>query len=108
MKANIDAKSRRIAREEYEKMREKYFRELAPDITAQNIAFMLWTMHTRFGWGAKRIRRLIEAFHDTEDLMENPSRLHHRFSPLECEEILKEKYGVDIRKEFPPKVEVKP
>ena len=89
-------------------MREEIFREVAPDITAQNIAFMLWTMYTRFGWGEKRIRRLIEAFHDTEDLMENPSRLHHRFSPLECEEILKEKFGIDVRAEFPPKVEVKP
>ena len=65
-------------------------------------------MNTSCGWGEKRLKAFVEALHDTDELQSNPSPLHRRFSGLECEEIIKDKFGVDIRKEFPPKVEVKP
>lgn len=91
------------ASEEY---REMVFREVAPDISVQAYACVIWTLKTRFGWGEKRIKQLVEALHDTDELMENPSRLHHRFDPLDCEREIKEKFGVDLRKEFPVRVEV--
>lgn len=99
---------RKAVAEEFDAQYYELYCKAAADICAQNTATFLWTMMTRFGYGEKRLRQLVEALHDTEDLMENPSRMHHRFSPLECEEILKEKFGIDVREEFPPKVEAKP
>lgn len=83
---------------------QKHAEMLIPQVTAT----FLWTMATRYGWGEKRLRQLAEAIHDTEYLMENPSRLHHRFDPFDCEKEIKEKYGIDLRKELPPQVEIKP
>ena len=87
---------------------EEIFRKAANDVFIQNLAVMLWTMETRFGWKGKRLRDLTDALHDTDDMMCNPSKIHHRFSPLDCEKHLKEKYGIDLRSEFKVKVEVKP
>ncbi|MBR1750903.1 MAG: hypothetical protein IJ740_08495 [Ruminococcus sp.] len=107
MNAHVDRKARQIAREEYEKIREEIFRDCAADIVAQCLANVLWTMNTSFGWGEKRLRALVEALHETDELQCCPSALHHRFSGLDCEEKIKESFGIDIRREFPAKVEVK-
>jgi len=40
-------------------------------------------------------------------LMNCPSPMHHRFNSLDCEKMLKDKYGIDIRAEFPIVVEDK-
>lgn len=87
---------------------EKTFRECADDITAQCLATVFWTLAINNGWGAGRLRKLADALHDTQDLMNNPSPLHHKFSPLECEQIIKDKYKIDIRAEFKAQVETKP
>lgn len=100
------------ARREVEREAEEHYAEIfckcAADLTAQITATIIWTLMKNEGWGEVRIRRLIEHIHDTEYLMDNPSRLHHRFSPLECETEIKERFGIDLREEFPVKVEVKP
>ena len=98
---------REVSREVVNK-KEEIFREAVDDIYVQLIASVFWTMHTRFGWGKKRLGYLLEALKDTRELMDNPSPLHHRFGPIECEEIIKDKYGIDLAKELPPQVEVKP
>ena len=86
---------------------EKTFRRCADDITQQCLITVFWTLATNYGWGAGRLRKLADALHDTQDLMNNPSPLHHKFSPLELEQIIKEKYKIDIRAEFKAQVEVK-
>ena len=92
MQAEIDRQKEKIFTEVYEKA--------TAEITAQILATVFWTMSVEFGWGEKRLRALADALHDTEHLMINPSRLHHRFCGLDCEEYLKSKYGIDLRKEF--------
>lgn len=112
MRANIKPapprKVREVVAEEFDKQYYELYCNAAADISAQAYACVMWTLKTRFGWGEKRIKQLVEALHDTDELMEHPSRLHHRFDPLDCEREIKEKFGVDLRKEFPPRVEVKP
>lgn len=98
----------RACREDDAEYREQVFREVVADIAAQTTANIIWTLWKMEGYGEKRIKRLIEHLHDMDELMEHPSRLHHRFDPLDCEREIKEKFGVDLHKEFPPKVEVKP
>lgn len=103
-----ETEARREAARETEEQYEQIFRKCAADLTAQITATIIWTLMKNEGWGETRVKRLIEQIHDTEDLMDNPSRLHHKFSPLDCEQEIKEKFGVDLRQEFPAKVEVKP
>lgn len=106
MRAHTDRRSREIAREEYDKIKEEIFRSCADDIMSQTLANVLWTLSTAYGWKRKRLRKFVEWLHDTHDLQMHPSKMHHRFSALNCEKELKEKYGIDIRKEFPAVVEV--
>jgi hypothetical protein len=100
------AEIRRAVEEEMDRQYEALYRRMAADLNAQNLGVVYWTLAKSFGWGEKRLKALTEALHDTDDLMEHPSRLHHRFSPLDCEKEIKERFGIDLRAEFPIRVEV--
>ena len=100
---------RQIKREvaaEMERQHKQLFVQAAEELIPQAMAVVLWTMAVNYGWKKKRLRKLVEALKETDYLMENPSRLNHRFSPLDCEREVKEKYGIDFRKEFPIRVEI--
>lgn len=99
---------KKAARQEYEEVREEIFKECADDIMAQALCTVFYTLMTAYGWRKQRLRNFADALHATNDLMCNPSRLHHRFSPLDIEQMLKDKYRLDIRKEFQANVEIKP
>ena len=83
------------------------FKRHAEQIIPQAFAMFFWTMALNYGWKKKRLRKLLDDLHETDRLMRNPSRLHHRFDPLDCEREIKEKYGIDLRKEIPIQVEIK-
>ena len=95
--------ARRIYYADYEKI----YRECADDIMQQCLITVFWTLTTNCGWGAGRLRKFADALHDVQDLMNNPSPLHHKFSALELEQIIKEKYNIDVRAEFKAQVETK-
>ena len=97
---------KRLTRKEFEEYRYEVYVQAANDLIPQCMATFLWTMVKYHGWGEKRLRKLVDDWHDVDSLMENPSRLHSRFSPLDCEKEIKERFGIDIRAEFPIKVEV--
>ena len=88
--------------------RVQIFTECANDITAQLLGTVFWTLATNLNWGAGRLRKFADLLHETKDLMDNPSLLHHKFSGLECLQIIKEKYGIDLAAEFSAEIEVKP
>jgi hypothetical protein len=90
---------------EFKKITEQVYAEVSADIVSQFAAVVLWTMATRYGWGKKRLTELVDALKDTSDMMSNPSRLHHRFSPVECISTLKDKYGIDVKEVFKPEVQ---
>lgn len=99
---------RRVARQEYEEVREEIFKECADDIMAQALCTVFYTLVTAYGWRKQRLRNFADALHSTNDLMCNSSRLHHRFSPLDIEQTLKDKYSLDLRREFKADIEIKP
>ena len=90
-----------------ESERERIFREVADDILQQAFAAVYWTLLINDDWDATQLQKLTEDLHETQYLMNNPSPLHRRFSPLECMEIIKEKCNIDIRAEFKAQVEIK-
>ena len=111
MKAALSINTRKaIEREvakELERQRAVVYRQAAEDLMPQALAFFLWTLQLNYGWGEKRLRKLVDDLHETDHLMNSPSPMHHRFTSLDCEEMLKDKYGIDIRAEFPIVVEDK-
>lgn len=105
--AKVNTKQKAVYMQIRKEVREEVYTECANDIMIQCLSTVFWTLATNCGYGAGRLKKLAEMLHDTKDLMDNPSRLHHKFSGLECEQIIKEKYGVDLRAEFTAEVEVK-
>ena len=103
----VNTKQKAVYMQIREEVREEVYKECANDIMIQCLSTVFWTLATNCGYGAGRLRKLAEQLHDTKELMDNPSRLHHKFSGLECEQIIKEKYGVDLRAEFTAEIEVK-
>lgn len=101
------AQIRREVAKEVDRQRAEIFREAAADLIPQAMAVFLWTMAINYGWGKKRLLKLVENLHETDYLMENPSILHHRFDPLDLEKVVKEKYCIDVRAEFPVRIEQK-
>lgn len=98
---------RQIKREvaaEMERQHKQLFIKTAEELIPQAMAVFLWTMAVNYGWKKKRLRKLVDNLKETDYLMDNPSRLHHRFSPLDCEQEIKEKYGIDLRTELPIRV----
>ena len=45
--------------DDYDALRELIFREVAPDITAQTTANIIWTLWKMESYGEKRIKRLM-------------------------------------------------
>lgn len=95
--------NRAVARE-MERLEPEYFQKHAAELIPQYMAMVLWTI--QLNKGEEAMREFIEDFHETDYLMDNPSKLHHRFDPTDCDKELKEKYGIDVRKEFPIRTEV--
>lgn len=90
-----------------EDIRFEVYQEAVQDITAQTLATVLVTLEQCYGWKGERLRKFVECIHDTEDLMVKPSPLHHRFTHLDNLKHIKDKYNIDLRKEFPAHAERK-
>lgn len=84
-----------------EDIRFEVYSEAVQDITAQTLATVMVTLEQWYGWKEERLKKFVEHIHDTEDLMVKPSPLHHRFTHLDNLKHIKEKYNIDLRKEFP-------
>lgn len=111
MKAALSINTRKAIEievaKELERQRAVVYRQAAEDLMPQALAFFLWTLQLNYGWGEKRLRKLVDDLHETDHLMNCPSPMHHRFNTLDCEKMLKDKYGIDVRAEFPIVVEDK-
>lgn len=88
-------------------IRLEIYKSAVQDITVQTLATVLKTLETCYGWKEQRLKQFIQHLHDTEDLMVNPSPLHHRFTHLDNERYIKETYNINLEKEFPAHVEIK-
>lgn len=100
------AEFQKAVADEIAKQEPEIFKKHAEMLIPQVYAMVLYTLATCEGYGEKRLKRFCEHIHDIDELMENPSRLHHRFDPTDLIDVVKEKYGIDVVKEFPVRVEV--
>ena len=96
------AGGRRVSKTQVKKEVEKKYKEIfdlaVDEVTYQIYAVMLTTLDKSYGWREKRLRRFINEIEAIVKLMvSNSTRCG--LDAYKCEEYLKSKYGIDLRKE---------
>jgi len=96
------AGGRKVSKSQVKKEVEKKYKEIfdlaIDEVTYQIYAVMLTTLDKSYGFRGKRLRKFISEVEDMTRLMvDNPMR--GEFDAYKCEEYLKNKYGIDLRKE---------
>ena len=99
MKAGGNKKiSKASVNKEVEKKYKEIFDLAVDEVTYQIYAVMLTTLDKTYGFRKKRLRKFIKEVEAMSRLMvDNPMR--GEFDAYKCEEYLKNKYGIDLRKE---------
>lgn len=82
----------------YNECIDKVYAEVRRDVAAQIMAVCCCELHTEFGFGKKRLKRFHRGICDLLRLMES-GVMNKNFSPVECIELLKNKYGIDLDKD---------
>lgn len=98
---------KQLVAEEFEKRHIELYKESVADISVQMLANVLVALEQYYGWKKKRLQEFVTALHATEDSMVTPSPLHKTYTTLDNEKHIKDKFGIDLRAEFPADVEIK-
>ena len=87
---------------------ERVFRDCAQDVMTQTLGCVFWTMAVQFGWRKRRLRKLVDALHDTDLMMCKKNPLTGKcISPVELAKQVRDDYGIDLAKEFPVKIDLR-
>lgn len=85
--------------EEWEERKDAIYEEVKRDVSSQILAVFFTALNKDFGFGKKRLLRVKESVECYFTLMQQGSILGDSFSPLECIEYIKDKFGIDFDKE---------
>lgn len=103
MKANYvtlsESAIRRKIEEVYQKKKDQVYENVMKDVLPQFMAVCLCELSREFGFGEKRLRRFLDGIIAEFEVM-NAGVLENKYSPLDCLKYLKEKYEIDVDKEF--------
>ena len=102
MKARIVTSEKAIrqkVQEEYQKYKDEVYRQVLEDVIPQVLGVVLLTLNSHFGFGEKRLRRVIAGMKAYFKLMDGVEILNRKLTPLDCLEYLKDKYGIDLDEE---------
>lgn len=100
------AELKKMVAEEFEKRHIELYEESAADITVQLLSNVLVALEQYYGWKKKRLQEFVTALHITEDSMVTPSPLHRTYTTLDNEKHIKDRFGIDLRAEFPASVDI--
>lgn len=103
MKARVITNVKEIREEVNRQMTEKKFelmQEIASELAVQVLANVLVTLEKSYGFKQKRLQGFVDNLKSMCDLMSNPLPITHRFDVDDNIDDLKEKYGIDLKKEF--------
>lgn len=96
------AGGRKVSKSQVKKEVERKYKEIfdlaIDEVTYQIYAVMLTTLDKSYGWREKRLRKLIKEMECIVKMMVSKP-LDDKFDAYQCEEYLKNKYGIDLRKE---------
>lgn len=96
------AGGKRVSKTQVKKEVEKKYKEIfdlaVDEVTYQIYAVMLTTLDKTYGFRKKRLRKFIKEVEVIVKLMVSNST-RYGLDAYQCEEYLKNKYGIDLRKE---------
>lgn len=85
---------------EWESKQNEFFELCKKDISAQILAVCMLTLKTRFGFGKKRMNDFYIDVADTFDVMQKGLIFGKSFSTVDCIEMIKKDYGIDLDRGF--------
>lgn len=81
---------------EWESKQNEFFELCKKDISAQILAVCMMTLKTRFSFGKKRMNDFYTDVMDIFDTMEKGLIFGKSFSTVDCIEMIKKDYGIDL------------
>ena len=85
---------------EWESKQDEFFEKCKNDISAQVMALCMLSLKTRFGFGKKRMRDFYEDVKCINDVMDKNIIFNKSFSPVDCIQMVKDLYGIDLDEDF--------
>lgn len=82
---------------EIDQYRDAAYDAVEKDCTYQALAVAMTVLHRKYGFGAKRLRDLKNAIEDEYIFMQD-GVLGRGYTPRDCQEMLREKFGIDFEK----------
>ena len=108
MKANYGVMSksaaRQIAKEEVSRMYEQVYAECAADVMQQTLANVLLCLERDYGWRSKRLREFVSNLQGWCDIMQTDTPITKSWTTNDNIDYFKNKYSIDLRKEFEAEV----
>ena len=77
------------------------YEEVKKDVASQIMAVCCMELNKEFGYGKKRLNRFYEGVNDLFKLMATDGILGKEFTPINCIEVLRDKYGIDLDEKRP-------
>ena len=72
------------------------YEEVKKDVASQIMAVCCMELNKEFGYGKKRLNRFYEGVNDLFKLMATDGIFGKEFTPINCIETLRDKYGIDL------------
>ena len=77
------------------------YEEVKKDVASQIMAVCCMELNKEFGFGKVRLNRFYEGVNDLLKLMATDGILGKEFTPINCIEVLRDKYGIDLDEKRP-------
>ena len=88
----------RAVKQEVDAKIDAVYEQVKQDVAAQIMAVCLTELHTEFGFGTKRLQRFYNGVKGLFRVMDNDGIFGREFTPIDCIQIMREKYGIDVDK----------
>ena len=73
--------------------------EVRADTAQQLTAIIFYTLAVNYGWGERRLRRLMDAITGTADDMDGVGFVP-AFNAVDCMTFVKDRFGIDLKQEI--------
>ena len=77
------------------------YEEDKKDVASQIMAVCCMELNKEFGYGKKRLNKFYRGVNDLFKLMATDGILGKEFTPINCIEVLRDKYGIDLDEKRP-------
>ena len=77
------------------------YEEVKSDVASQIMAVCCMELNKEFGYGKDRLNKFYRGVNDLFKLMATDGILGKEFTPVNCIEVLRDKYGIDLDEKHP-------